>query len=56
MNLLDLLTIPGLDSTDRLRELRKQSQDRLDKAIARQRVAYALMSLASKSKTTDKKS
>lgn len=46
MNMMDLLRIPGLDNLDRIREMRQESKERMNKAIERQRRIYRLMSNA----------
>lgn len=38
MNMMDLLRIPGLDNLDKIREMRKESNKRMNNVIVRRRL------------------
>lgn len=50
MTTMELLTIPGLNSSRKLREMRKESQKRMNEAVRCQMLAAAMMSTREKSK------
>lgn len=47
MDAMDLLTIPGLDGSQKLEKMRKQSSARMKKNVQSQRMTAALMTASS---------
>ena len=56
MTTMELLMIPGLDSSRKLREMRKESQKRMNDAVRSQMLAAAMMSAREESKEQKKQS
>lgn len=56
MTTMELLMIPGLDSSRKLREMRKESQKRMNEAVRSQMLAAAMMSARKESKEQKKQS
>lgn len=56
MTTMDLLTIPGMDGSERLRRMRKESQKRMREAALSGALAAAVMSAKTGSNGSRKKS
>lgn len=56
MTTMELLMIPGLNSSQKLREMRKESQRRMNEAVQSQMLAAAMMSAQAKSRKPKKQS
>ena len=53
MTIMDMLMIPGLDNSKRLRQVRQESKDKATKALNTQRMSLSLMY---RNKSKDQKS
>lgn len=56
MTTMELLMIPGLNSSQKLHEMRKESQRRMSEAARNQMVAAAMMSVRKESRKPKKQS
>lgn len=54
MSMMELLTIPGLDSSADLNRMYKESKRRMNKAVERQAMGIAMMNLRNREKRKSK--
>lgn len=50
MNMMDLLMIPGLDGSEKLERMRRESKRRMERAISLQALGVAMMNSRNESK------